>query len=278
MHALRTLHLFAGAGGPILTDLLLGHIPVGAVEIDPIASESYQHATQMGHCPGFPSLQMSKHLTGRPGADTSKSSPQAFPAKTSPSRESAQVFLAIAQAYGQSAPVSLGKYDPATHSLRTSQLLLLEASTECLQILPRWGWMDAGAVSGLMMWVPRIRGNDSGYWPTPTTNDAKNNAGPAQHTKGQGGRNLNVVAQQASWEPCLCCEDYWCTIHQEHAFQCPCPEIETWTTESVSTYWQTEPDIRRVVDGMAHRVDRLRALGNGWVPQCAALAWRILTS
>ena len=31
---LRTMHLFAGAGGGILADILLGHIPVCAVELE----------------------------------------------------------------------------------------------------------------------------------------------------------------------------------------------------------------------------------------------------
>ena len=33
--------------------------------------------------------------------------------------------------------------------------------------------------------------------------------------------------------------------------------------------WQTESDIRRVVDGIPNQLDRLRALGNAIVPQCA---------
>ena len=42
-------------------------------------------------------------------------------------------------------------------------------------------------------------------------------------------------------------------------------------------WWQSEPDVGRVVNGLAARVDRLKALGNGQVPAVAALAWRILT-
>ena len=42
-------------------------------------------------------------------------------------------------------------------------------------------------------------------------------------------------------------------------------------------WWATEPDVGRVAHGVAHRVDRLRALGNGQVPLCAATAWKILT-
>lgn len=37
--------------------------------------------------------------------------------------------------------------------------------------------------------------------------------------------------------------------------------------------WATEPDVGRVVNGGAFRVDRLRLLGNGVVPQTAAKAW-----
>ena len=36
-------------------------------------------------------------------------------------------------------------------------------------------------------------------------------------------------------------------------------------------FWRTEPDVGRVADGVPHRVDRLRGLGNAIVPQCAAL-------
>lgn len=41
-------------------------------------------------------------------------------------------------------------------------------------------------------------------------------------------------------------------------------------------WWQSEPDVGRVADGVAHRVDRLAALGNGQVPIVAATAFRIL--
>ena len=40
--------------------------------------------------------------------------------------------------------------------------------------------------------------------------------------------------------------------------------------------WQTEPDVGRVADGVAARVDRLKAIGNGQVPLVAATAFRIL--
>jgi DNA (cytosine-5)-methyltransferase 1 len=44
-----------------------------------------------------------------------------------------------------------------------------------------------------------------------------------------------------------------------------------------SRWWEVEPDLGRVADGVAARVDRLKAIGNGQVPLCAATAWRILS-
>ena len=41
-------------------------------------------------------------------------------------------------------------------------------------------------------------------------------------------------------------------------------------------WWRIEPDILRVAHGVAARVDRLKAIGNGQVPAVAALAWRKL--
>jgi len=43
-------------------------------------------------------------------------------------------------------------------------------------------------------------------------------------------------------------------------------------------WWQLEPDVGRVADGVAARVDRFRALGNGQVPRCAAEAWGVCSA
>ena len=42
-------------------------------------------------------------------------------------------------------------------------------------------------------------------------------------------------------------------------------------------WWKSEPDVGRVADGVAARVDRLRCIGNGQVPAVVRLAWEILT-
>jgi len=42
-------------------------------------------------------------------------------------------------------------------------------------------------------------------------------------------------------------------------------------------WWASEPNVGRVADGVAARVDRLKAIGNGQVPIVAETAWKILS-
>jgi DNA (cytosine-5)-methyltransferase 1 len=58
--------------------------------------------------------------------------------------------------------------------------------------------------------------------------------------------------------------------------QCTERSIEKRTFYGESSWWSVEPNVGRVADGVAARVDRLKAIGNGQVPLCAATAWRIL--
>ena len=44
----------------------------------------------------------------------------------------------------------------------------------------------------------------------------------------------------------------------------------------VASWWEAEPDVGRVADGVAARVDRLKAIGNGQVPLVAATAFNLL--
>ncbi len=48
------------------------------------------------------------------------------------------------------------------------------------------------------------------------------------------------------------------------------------TRSEIAGWWEVEPTMGRVADGVSHRVDRLKAIGNGQVPKVAALAWNML--
>ena len=54
-------------------------------------------------------------------------------------------------------------------------------------------------------------------------------------------------------------------------------DTKLWGAIAKRSWWEAEPNVGRVADGVAARVDRLKAIGNGQVPLCAATAWRILS-
>jgi len=74
--------------------------------------------------------------------------------------------------------------------------------------------------------------------------------GKSRHTK-------NMVANQTKWTAC--------TISIKPIF-----------ARLNENNWKTEPNLVRMVNGVADGVDRLKAIGNGQVPLCAATAWTIL--
>ena len=43
-------------------------------------------------------------------------------------------------------------------------------------------------------------------------------------------------------------------------------------------WWATEPRLGRVAHGVANRVDRLKAIGNGQVPEVVRTAWEVLAN
>jgi hypothetical protein len=102
-------------------------------------------------------------------------------------------------------------------------------------------------------------------FPTPTTQDAANNGGPSQSERNTPPLNAVVGGTlNPDWV--------------EWLMGWPVGWTDT-TREEVETHdWSTEPaDVPRVTTRKDRRIPRLTAIGNGQVPQCAALAWRILS-
>jgi site-specific DNA-cytosine methylase len=69
-HKLNTFHLFAGAGGGILADLLLGHNPIGACEIEPYPRDVLLARQRDGILPAFPIWDDVCTLDGTPWRGT----------------------------------------------------------------------------------------------------------------------------------------------------------------------------------------------------------------
>ena len=63
---LTTFHLFAGAGGGVLADLLLGHLPIGACEIEAYPRDILLQRQRDGVLPRFPIWDDVCTLDGKP--------------------------------------------------------------------------------------------------------------------------------------------------------------------------------------------------------------------
>jgi len=76
------------------------------------------------------------------------------------------------------------------------------------------------------------------------------------------------------------CKDVaYTSKHRIQSESCETGKSPQWSYSSSigdSRWWSIEPNVGRVAYGLADRVDRLKAIGNGQVPLCAATAWRIL--
>lgn len=61
---------------------------------------------------------------------------------------------------------------------------------------------------------------------------------------------------------------------REGALHMPCRN--GFSSPGLEGYWDFEPGMGRVANGVANRSHRIKAIGNGQVPLCAASAWRFL--
>lgn len=44
------------------------------------------------------------------------------------------------------------------------------------------------------------------------------------------------ILQSPAWIPCPGCDDFWCVIHEKHAYDCKCPSIDSWAARGLSPY------------------------------------------
>ena len=48
---------------------------------------------------------------------------------------------------------------------------------------------------------------------------------------GRGVPIVPAVEPTAAWIRCDCCDDWWCTVHNDHTADCDCPPLEEWETD-----------------------------------------------
>jgi DNA (cytosine-5)-methyltransferase 1 len=333
-HKLNTFHLFAGAGGGILADLLLGHNPIGACEIEPYPRDVLLARQRDGILPNFPIWDDVCTLDGTPWRGTVDVLCGGFPCQdisaagkgAGISGERSGLWKEYARLIGEMRP----RFVFAENSplLRTRGLGVVLEDLAALGYNARWGVLGARDVGAPhkrdRMWVLAYA-NNNGNSPTKESKSIAqgSNSGTSRPKQTIEPSGLCASRTDGSMEgspemayamelQCNGGDDYARVSTQSKAVSesgdgsgaedlADTPSIRqqgqglhgrsfyqtenqdwkaNWTldpSEGYETEWDTIARLDRVVDGVANRVDRLKAIGNGQVPQCAAMAFSILS-
>ena len=306
--SLRELHLFAGAGGGILGGMLLGHTPVCAVEIDKYCRRVLEARQADGCLPPFPVFADVCAFDGRPWRGRVDVVAGGFPCQPwsqagkqkgadDPRHlwpQMARIVEEVRPRYVFAENVSLAALEEPWRDLRglgyrvPPALCVAASDVGAPHLRKRW-WLLAqlGDPDGFdrsqkhprhdvidQQWAQVGRGAVQQSGAGATSGNVSRCS--AERTAG-GGPGKNVAEGQGA----VADADSGRRQKREERDLEPssrqsAPQRHDTVRPSACNWWQTEPAVGRVVNGLAYRVDRLRALGNGQVPMAAATAWHYL--
>lgn len=282
---LRALHLFAGSGGGLLGGLLVGHVPVCAVEIDPYCQRVLVQRQRDGLLPPFPIWDDVRDFAGPPWHGRVDVIHAGFPCQpwsTAGPRTGAaddrNLWPDTCRIIGEVRPryVFLENV-PALLTQPYFGTILGELST--LGYDTRWTVLGADDVGAphhrKRLWLLAYS-HSQRLEEQPVSAERAISVGHAA----RGGAEIPDAPRQ----PLGAARQSWLHGDVGHADGQRCPEQQcalaagpAWPGPEYPGWWKSEPRLDRVAHRISHRVDRLRAIGNGQVPLCVAVAWRLLT-
>ncbi len=236
MRKIRTMHLFAGAGGGILADLLLGHQPVCAVEINEYCQQVLSARQKDGCLPWFPIFADVTQFDGRPWRGIVDVVSGGFPCQDiSTAGKRAGIDGERSGMWKHMARV-VSEVRPAFVFVENSPALTFRGLGTVLGDLAALGFDAAWCVlSAADLGAPHLRERIWIVARHPDQGDERAKRRVQERCVGTG----RVRADPSGW-------------------------------------WATEPGVGRVADGVAHRSNRFAAAGNGQVARVAAAAFTLL--
>ena len=203
-----------------------------------------------------------------------------FLARTSVLPDTVPVSPAVGQDSGLKWQGLLGKYDHDTRSWKTAQCSLLADLEQCLEIWPRWGLMRDGVSYQQQTLARHTSENESGL----LLNTPPPSPPPLAYTHGTyEQRNERAKRAQSKHADIDGTSQLADSKNQGHVRRVGIMEATKSEynnrgspIDGCGKWWASEPNVGRVVNGVAARMDRLKAIGNGQVPAVAATAFRLL--
>ncbi len=318
---MRTLHLFAGAGGGLLADLILGHDPVAAVEWDPYCCAVLRERATEGW---FPNLQVwegdirmfdASAWKGRVDCVSAgfPCQPHSVAGKRRGAVDDRNLWPEVVRCLREIRPpwvflenvpgiVSNGfigtvlgdlaglGYDARWTVLgadrvgaphRRDRWWCLAYANGIASKVQGNDFADAGEGGSGSGGRGRGRGNDR--WKFEAEKDgnvADSKSGTRQReTPREAGhapfsRQDVPNANGEGWPEST--RGQFGSVQKEDGTPARSQSGGDDSTSERWDWWDIEPDLGRISNGVASRVDRLKGLGNGQVPPCAAAAWIIL--
>ena len=238
------MHLFAGAGGGILADLLLGHTPVCAVEINAYCRNVLLARQRDGILPRFPIWDDVRTFDGRQWRGQVDCVSGGFPCQDISCAGKGKGITGERSGLWSEFARIIGEVQSTYVFVENSPMLVSRGLEVVLGNLSALGY-DAkwGIVSAENVGAPHKRKR---LWPV-----ASNNRGE----RIQGGISEEV-----------CGESFFSRGKNVRRFA----DVQRRSNVFTPTLCRTQHDV-------AHYVDRIKAIGNGQIPVVAALAWKLLS-
>jgi DNA (cytosine-5)-methyltransferase 1 len=270
------LALFAGAGGGILGGHLLGWRTVCAVEWEPYPASVLAQRQNDGLLPAFPIWDDVRTFDGHAWRGVVDVVSGGFPCQDiSVAGKGAGIDGTRSGMWGHMARI-IGEVRPRYVFVENSPALITRGLGRVLGDLAALGydcrWTVLGAAD---VGAPHQRDR---IWIVANSTGTGGDAWSLQ-VKRSNGRSLesgpSTELVKSSCSSAFVADS---DSSQREGNKRPQRKTQERTELGESGWWTTEPDVGRVAHGVAARVDRLKAIGNGQVPLCAATAWRLLTS
>ena len=267
---MRELALFSGAGGGILGGRLLGWRTVCAVEVDEYARAVLLARQDDGNLEPFPVWDDVRTFDGLPWRGLVDVVSGGFPCqdisvagkgdgldgeRSGLWREMARIIREVRPRF------ALVENSPA---LTGRGLDVVLGDLASLGYDAEWGVLGASDVGAPhrreRIWVVGHLGNSNGEGQLQPPRRERSKRRRTSNA-GQGARDASDSDLPG------CGEQRW-----------PIAASTGYDAAQCGGWWSTEPSVGRVAHGVASRLDRLRCLGNGQVPQAAAAAFVALAT
>lgn len=269
---MQTMHLFAGAGGGLLADRILGHTPVVAVEWEPYPCQVLRERATEGWFPGlvvwegdvrnFDPSEYTDRVdcihAGFPCQDISVAGKQVGVGEGTRSG----LYREVLRIAGTVRPRFIFLENVA--AIKSNGLEQVVKDLAIMGYDCRWLCIRASDVG-----APHHRDRWFALAYPDSTHDKRNKCAKRTQEKHADAHSTGELADTEDsrnvWR-----QRSMGAIEQEH-------DCGGSTSNGSGQWWQAEPSVGRVAHGVAARVDKLKAIGNGQVPLQVAVAFRILS-